>query len=63
MTVIGRAGGADTDRQELHVIFGRREPVSEPGFLFETETVVVNTAYCLVAFKYGFVFSKMRLSG
>lgn len=32
---IGRAGGPDTDGLELHVIFGRGEEVSEPGFLFQ----------------------------
>lgn len=35
---IGGAGGADADGQELRVIFGRREQVSEPGFLFHIET-------------------------
>lgn len=35
--LIGRACGADTDGQELCVIFGRGEQVSEPGFLFPIE--------------------------
>lgn len=35
--LIGRAGGDDTDGQELCVIFGRGEQVSEPGFLFQIE--------------------------
>ena len=34
---LGRAGGADTDGQELHVSFGRIEQMSEPGFHFQTE--------------------------
>lgn len=29
--LIGRAGGADTDGQEMHVIFGRGEQMSRLG--------------------------------
>lgn len=37
VALIGGAGGAGTDGQELCVIFGRREQVSEPGFPFQAE--------------------------
>lgn len=37
VALIGQAARADTDGQELHVIFGIREQVSEPGFLFQAK--------------------------
>lgn len=41
--LIGRAGGADTDGQETHVIFGRGEQMSQPGGQLSSQTFTVNS--------------------